>query len=179
MNDEAAVREKEIIPERNNGNKVVDIDSVKPGTFVIDTAIELKDFKGEKMRMQDGVKEDANEEAILDEEGRMIPTFTWVTVGSCLYTALGAFSDKDEPSMKKKRWRGAWKKKVADAMGEGESENPNATGNTLLTLNKQNISFLLRQVHLVFAKDTNILWASAEILDPGSQDLDLDGEEPE
>ena len=165
----------EVTPEEQRPKEIDE--KMKP--FMIDMSIELLDPKGERMRTQTGFEEDEDEEFVLDDKGELIPIFEFMTVGSTLYAALGAFKEKDEPSMKVKRWRGGWRKRVAAVMDNGDLSNPEATGDTNLKVNKMSVSFLLKQVHLSYVRDINIYCAMCELLDPDLMNIDIDGEEPE
>ncbi len=167
--------ENPVALESKNGDKVVSISS--KDSLKIDACKVLSDPKGEPMQWAVGYESNMDGSPKLDASGNPIPEIEKMTVGSVILRALDAFKKDDEPSMKKKRYRWKWKKRFASAMDNGDEDDPEATGNTMVLLSKTNCSFLMKTIHAAFPQNVNIFCAMEEILDPSA--LDMDDEEPE
>jgi len=174
MTDDTMV-EDPIALENKNGDKVVSIGS--KDSLKIDACKVLSDPKGKPMQWAVGYESNMDGSPKLDASGNPIPEIEKMTVGSVILRALDAFKKDDEPSMKKKRYRWKWKKRFASAMDNGDEDDPEATGNTMVLVSKANCSFLIKIVHAAFPQNVNIFCAMEEMLDPGA--FDLDDEEPE
>jgi hypothetical protein len=161
--------------ESVNGGKVVSIDS--KDSLKIDACQILSDTQGEPMQWAVGIASNPDGSTKMDSLGNPVPEIEKMSVGNVVLRALDAFKKDDEPSMKKKRYRWRWKKRFASAMDNGDEDDPEATGDTMVLLSKTNCSFLMKAVHAAFPQNVNIFCAMEEILDPGASDLD--DEEPE